>query len=35
VGKARADRRVEDVLAAVHGEAQLAHGEVTATVSAI
>src|SRR5205085_1267738 len=35
VRETRPDRSVEDVLAAVHGEAQLAHVDVTATVSAI
>ena len=35
VRKTRSDGHVEDVLASVHGEAQLAHEEVTATVSAI
>ena len=35
VREARPDGRVEHVLAAVHGQAQLAHVEVTATVSAI
>src|SRR5262249_13177749 len=35
VREARADGGVEDVLLAVDGEAELAHAEVTATVSAI
>src|SRR5204863_363406 len=35
VRETRPDRSVEDVLAAVHREAQLAHVDVTATVSAI
>ena len=35
VRKARPHRRVEHVLAAVHGQPELAHIEVTATVSAI
>ena len=35
LGEARPDRHVEDVLATVHREPQIAHEEVTATVSAI
>jgi hypothetical protein len=35
VCQARSDRRVEDVLAAVHRQPQLVHVDVTATVSAI
>jgi len=35
VREARPDRCVEDVLAAVHGQPELAHVDVTATVSAI
>ena len=35
VREARPDRRVEDVLAAVDRQPQLAHADVTATVSAI
>jgi hypothetical protein len=35
VGEARPDGNVEDVLAAVDGQAHFAHEDVTATVSAI